>query len=169
MITLFIGGQKSGKSKLAEKYTLKLSKKCKNKKPNYIATYDDSYGDKQMKYKIKLHKKQRQDKFETINETIDLVKVIKPNHTYLIDCISMWILNTIDFKEKKLIKKLKQLKKLSLNSNIVFVLNDVNNGIIPIDNITSKFVNRTGIVGQYLSKISDEVYEVKFGLKKKLK
>jgi len=56
MKTLYFGGQKSGKSLLAERKALSLSS---NEKPYYIATYDNSYDDKEMKQKIKLHKKRR--------------------------------------------------------------------------------------------------------------
>jgi adenosylcobinamide kinase/adenosylcobinamide-phosphate guanylyltransferase len=166
MIVLFIGGQKSGKSKLAEKYTLKISQ---NKKPYYIATYDNSYNDKQMTKKIKLHKKQRKNKFVTINETKRLDKIIDKYNTYIVDCISMWILNTLDTKIKKLKKQLKYIKNISKNSNIVLVLNDVNQGIIPLDKTTRKFVDRTGVIGQYLANISDVVYDVRFGIKVQIK
>ena len=164
MLVLFIGGQKSGKSKLAEEYTLKLSKK---QKPYYIATYDNSYNDSLMKRKIKYHKKQRKDKFKTINEISNLPKVIKKNKTYIVDCISMWIFNNLNLPKKKILKQLKTISQL--NTNIIFVLNDVNNGVVPLDKLTRKFVDRTGIVGQYLASLCHEVYDIKFGLSIKLK
>jgi len=164
MFILYIGGQKSGKSKLAEQHTLKIKNK---KKPYYIATYNDSFKDKQMKQKIKHHLKQRKNKFITINETKRLHIVLTKNNTYIIDCISMWIFNNINKSEKYLLKQLK--KVLNTNNNIVFVLNDVNSGIIPLDKITRRFINLTGIVGQYLAKNSDEVYDIKFGIKTKIK
>ena len=161
MKILYYGGQKSGKSKYAEKHTLKLSLS-----PYYIATYDDSYSDKEMKLRIKKHQKQRKDRFITIEETTDLVKVIDDDKTYLVDCISMWILNNID-TPKKLFKQLKKLKKSK--ANIVFVLNNTNEGVIPLDSLSRKFVDLSGIVGQKLAKMCDEVYEVKLGLKTQLK
>jgi len=166
MFILYFGGQKSGKSKLAEKKAIKLAKKTK-KKPFYIATYDDSYFDDEMKKRVKAHRKQRKNNFTTIEETINLPKVIKEGETYLIDCISMWILNHIEEDINILSKQLKQLKKL--NTNIVFVLNDVNSGVIPIDKISRKFVDTTGIIGQKLASFCDEIYEVKLGIKKRLK
>ena len=166
MFILYFGGQKSGKSKLAEKKAIKLAKKTK-KKPFYIATYDDSYFDEEMKNRVKNHKKQRKNNFSTIEEIKNLPKVIKDDETYLIDCISMWILNNIDNDLKVLLKQLKKLKKR--NSNIIFVLNDVNSGVIPLDKISRKFVDTTGIIGQKIAKMSDEVYEVKLGFSQKIK
>jgi len=164
MFVLYFGGQKSGKSKLAEKKALNISQ---NKKPFYIATYNNSYNDNEMEKRVLKHQKQRKNNFITIEEYLNLPKVIKKNKTYLVDCISMWILNNLDKKEYKLLKQLKQLSKIK--ANIVFVLNDVNSGIIPIDKISRKFVDLTGIIGQKLVSICDEVYEVKLGIGIKIK
>jgi len=164
MFVLYYGGQKSGKSKLAEKKAIKLAKKTK-KKPFYIATYDDSYFDDEMKKRVNLHKKQRKDNFITIEEIKNLPKVIKENETYLIDCISMWILNNNNIKI--LFKQLKKLKKL--NTNIVFVLNDVNSGVIPLDKLSRNFVDTSGIIGQKIAKMCDKVYDVKLGIAQQIK
>ena len=166
MFILYFGGQKSGKSKLAEKKAIQLAKKTK-KKPFYIATYDDSYFDEEMKKRVNTHKKQRKNNFITIEETLNLPKVIKKNETYLIDCVSMWILNNTNQNTKILFEQLKKLKKR--NANVVFVLNDVNSGVIPMDKMSRNYVDTTGIIGQKIAKMSDEVYEVKLGLTLQLK
>ena len=166
MVVLYFGGQKSGKSKLAEKKAIKLAKKT-NKKPFYIATYDNSYFDNEMKKRVNIHKKQRKNNFITIEEISDLVKVIKENETYLIDCVSMWILNNINKNIKVLFKQIKKLKKL--NTNIIFVLNDVNSGVIPLDKMSRKFVDTSGVIGQKLAKMSDKVYNVKLGISQQIK
>ncbi len=155
---LYFGGQKSGKSRLAEQKALELS----DSEPYYIATYNNSYGDNEMTKRIEKHQLQREDSFITIEEQNDLTKVIEDNNTYLIDCLSMWILNNIEKSENELIEQLEQLKQA--NANIVFVLNDVNSGIIPFEKETRKFVDLSGIIGQYIASICDEVYEVKLGL-----
>ncbi len=161
MKILYIGGQKSGKSLLAEKKTLELSKK-----PYYIATYDNSYHDKEMQQRIILHKKQRGDKFITIEETLFLDRVIEDNKTYLIDCMSMWILNIMNNKLKyeEILENI-----LSKNANIIFVLNEVTSGIIPMDKFSREYVDMSGRVGQRLAKECDEVYQVIVGLENRIK
>jgi adenosylcobinamide kinase/adenosylcobinamide-phosphate guanylyltransferase len=149
---------------LAETKALSLSN---DKKPYYIATYDNTYNDKEMSKRIQKHLQQRQNSFKTIEEIQNLEAVIKPNQTYLVDCISMWILNNIKKEEEALLLQLEKLSKIE--SNIVFVLNDVNSGIIPFDKESRKFVDLTGILGQKLASFCDEVYEVKLGLSLKLK
>ena len=164
MKILYFGGQKSGKSRLAEAKTLSLSPL---KKPIYLATYDNSYEDKEMQERISLHHQQRQEKFRTIEEPLNLAKVIKEKETYLIDCISMWTLNTLKQPLEELLKELEAINQK--NSHIIFVLNDVNAGVIPLNKESRKFVDRSGIIGQKLAEFCDEVYEVKVGLPIQLK
>jgi adenosylcobinamide kinase/adenosylcobinamide-phosphate guanylyltransferase len=164
MKILYYGGQKSGKSNLAEKKALTLAN---GKKPYYLATYDNSYGDSEMIQRVERHQLQRVNNFHTIEETKDLPAVVNDRETYLIDCVSMWILNNIEEDESTLLKQLEVLSKK--NANIVFVLNDVNNGVIPLDSLSRKYVDLSGIIGQKLASFCDEVYEVKLGLEIRLK
>jgi adenosylcobinamide kinase/adenosylcobinamide-phosphate guanylyltransferase len=163
MKVLYFGGQKSGKSSLAESKTLEIS----SSKAYYIATYDNSFQDSEMLQRIQKHKNQRKDNFITIEETTDIASIIKPNQTYLIDCMSMWILNTLDKPIESLLDMIDSISKI--DANVVFVLNDASSGVIPIDSQSRQFVDRSGIIGQALAKICDEVYEVKLGLEIKLK
>ena len=50
-----------------------------------------------------------------------------------------------------------------------FILNDVSCGIIPFDIESRRFVDFSGLIGQELAKLCDEVYEVKYGLESRLK
>ncbi len=161
---LYYGGQKSGKSILAEKKALNLAK---NKKPYYIATYNNSYSDSEMLDRVSKHKRQRDNKFITIEESLNLVDCIKDKETYLIDCISMWILNSIDKEESELLSHIEEIGKI--DANIVFVLNSVNEGITPLGKESRRFIDLTGIIGQKLTLICDEVYNVKLGLESRLK
>jgi adenosylcobinamide kinase/adenosylcobinamide-phosphate guanylyltransferase len=164
MKILYYGGQKSGKSLLAEQKALELTY---DKKPYYIATYDNSYADQEMQERIYKHQWQREDKFISVEEPFELPLVIDNRGTYLIDCISMWILNTLDIEIEELFEQIEALA--NRDSNIIFVLNDVSSGVIPIDSKSRRFVDRSGIIGQRIAKICDEVYEVKLGLKSRLK
>ena len=164
MKILYYGGQKSGKSLLAEQKALSLSI---DTKPYYIATYNNSYNDSEMQERIDRHQSQREAQFITIEETFDLSKVIRHNGTYLVDCISMWILNTLEESQESVMVRIEALGEI--DANIVFVLNDVNSGVIPLDKESRKYVDRSGIIGQKLAALCDEVYEVKLGLEIKLK
>lgn len=164
MKLLYYGGQKSGKSLLAEKKILSLSS---NSKPYYIATYNNSYNDLEMKNRIDNHKKQRQEMFVTIEEPINLINVIEDGKFYLVDCISMWILNTLDTPLDKLLNHLDELFKI--DATIVFVLNDVGGGVIPMDRESRLFIDRSGIIGQKIASLSDRVYHIVLGLERGIK
>ena len=51
----------------------------------------------------------------------------------------------------------------------MFVLNDVTHGVIPVDSLSRRYVDLSGIIGQKLASLCDEVIEVKLGLEQRLK
>ncbi|RXJ98640.1 cobinamide phosphate guanylyltransferase [Arcobacter sp. CECT 8986] len=163
MKSFYFGGQKSGKTSCAIKKVLEIS----NSKPYYIATYDNSYDDKSMQKRVQNHIKERGENFITIEEAKDLTKVIKSNETYLIDCMTMYILNNMDNGFEYMKRQLEEIFKI--DCNIVFILNDINNGVIPMDKYSREFVDLSGLVGQILAKNCDEVIEVKYSLERRLK
>jgi len=164
MKVFFFGGQKSGKTNAGSKKALELSK---DEKPYYVATYDNSYNDSSMQDRIDKHINERKEDFLSIEEPKDLTKIIEINKTYLIDCVSMWLFNNLEEKEETLKNQLKEICKI--DANIVFILNDVSCGVIPIDKESRRFVDFSGLIGQELAKLCDEVYEVKYGIERRLK
>ena len=163
MKILYVGGQKSGKSRLASSKAVEIA----TKKPFYVATYDNSFNDASMQNRIENHIKEREDMFETIEEAYHLQKIIKPHETYVIDCISMWLFNNLSQSEEELKQQLKEV--CEQEANIIFVLNNVNSGVIPFDSESRRFVDMSGIIGQFLAQLCDEVIEVRYGLEVKLK
>ena len=160
----YFGGQKSGKTKAGSKKALDLAQ---NSKPYYVATYDNSYGDVSMNERINRHISERKDDFICIEEAKDLRKVIELNNTYLVDCVSMWLLNNLLKSEDELKQQLRTICKI--DANIIFILNDVSCGVIPLDSESRKFVDFSGLLGQELASLCDEVYEVKYGIERRLK
>jgi adenosylcobinamide kinase/adenosylcobinamide-phosphate guanylyltransferase len=163
MKILYFGGQKSGKSSLAEAKALEIS----IAKPYYLATYDHSFGDSEMGVRIDKHRSSRGEEFITLEESRHLAGVIQPHQTYLIDCISMWLLNRLDESEEALVAEIEALGEI--DANIVLVLGDVSSGVIPNDPISRRYVDLSGVIGQKLAALCDEVYEVKLGFEKRLK
>lgn len=164
MKALFIGGIKSGKSKNAEKYVLEHSKN----KPIYLATTE--FFDKEMSEKVKKHKKDRGDSFETLEEPLHLNKVIQNQDSIiLVECVSMWINNMMHhgFSEEDMIK---QIKDISLqNAQVVFVINDVSCSVVSDNKLTRNFVDINGRVSQLLASKCQEVYNIVAGIKVRIK
>ncbi|MBL7035504.1 MAG: bifunctional adenosylcobinamide kinase/adenosylcobinamide-phosphate guanylyltransferase [SAR324 cluster bacterium] len=165
MKILFIGGIKSGKSRLAEKRVLEMSKDLK---PVYLATTE--LLDLEMKERIAEHRQRRSDQFETIEEPLNLVEVLQNNQSpVLIECLTVWLNNAMHHQvsEEKIVEEIKSL--LLLKCDIVFVLNEVGFGIIPDNALARKFADLSGKIAQLLGKACDEVNLCVAGLSVKLK
>ena len=164
MKTLFIGGIKSGKSINAEKYALKLSLE----KPIYLATTE--FFDDEIKERVQKHQTQRSDKFETLEEPLELFKTIKQtNSLVLIECVSMWINNMLHHKrsEESMLKEIEAL--LHLTNDLVFVVNDVSCSLVSDNKLVRKFVDINGRISQLLASKCDEVYHTTAGISVKIK
>ena len=164
MKTLFIGGIKSGKSFLAEKYALKNS----SSKPIYLATTE--FIDSEMSERILKHKEQRSNRFTTLEEPLHLTQTITNcEGTVLVECVSMWINNML-YHEKNYVDIQAEIESLlKLDANIVFVLNDVGSGIIPDNKLAREFVDISGKISQLIAKNCDEVFHVIAGIGTKIK
>lgn len=163
MKVLYFGGQKSGKSNAAASKALSIA----TSKPYYVATYDNSYQDSEMHTRVRKHVVERQSHFETIEASHHLREVIQMGETYLVDCLSMWIFNNLERDEAELLSELAFI--LASDCNIIFVLNDVSCGIIPIDEESRRFVDLSGIIGQFVASHCEEVYRVSFGIEERIK
>jgi len=164
MKALFIGGVKSGKSRLAEEYTLKNA----TSKPFYLATTE--FIDQEMQERIADHKRQREEKFITLEEPLYIDTIIQEHTgTILVECLSMWINNMLyhDFSFEAMQKQIQNIMRE--NKNIVFVLNDVGSGIIPDNALAREFVDISGKIAQLIAQDADAVFHVIAGIGTKIK
>ncbi len=164
MKTLFIGGIKSGKSRLAESYILKQAKQ----KPYYLATTE--LIDDEMRERITAHQQRRQDRFTTLEEPIQLLNALKNcASTVLIECVSMWLNNMLyhHHNETQILQELSDC--LQLPNDLVFVLNEVGLGVIPDNPLSRQFVDLSGKAAQLLSEHCDQVFFCCAGLTLRLK
>jgi Adenosyl cobinamide kinase/adenosyl cobinamide phosphate guanylyltransferase len=135
MKILITGGVKSGKSRHAEKRILSLAN---GTKPVYLATTE--LNDSEMKKRILKHRQRRGNSFETIEEPLRLASELnRIQRPVLIECLTMWLNNALHHKysEKKIFTEIFNL--LSLECDVVFVLNEVGLGIIPDNILARKF------------------------------
>ena len=161
---LFIGGIRSGKSRNAEEKILQNS----FKPPTYLAT--NEFFDAEMQERVSKHKKQRADKFTTIEEPLKLTHAIKNTHTpVLLECVSMWINNMLYHKqsEKEILQEIESL--LTLDTDIVFVINDVSCSVVSDNSLVREFVDINGRLSQLLASNCDAVYNTVAGISVKIK
>lgn len=164
MKTLFIGGIKSGKSRLAESYILENAKQ----KPYYLATTE--FIDDEMRQRIVVHQQRRQDRFVTIEEPVQLQTALKLcSGSVLIECVSMWLNNMLyhNKSEELIFQELNTV--MQLNIDMVLVLNEVGLGVIADNPLARQFVDLSGKTAQLLGEQCDKVYFCCAGLKVQLK
>ncbi|CAG7856114.1 adenosylcobinamide kinase / adenosylcobinamide-phosphate guanylyltransferase [biofilm metagenome] len=164
MKTLFIGGIKSGKSRLAEAYILEQSKQ----KPYYLATTE--FIDKEMALRIAEHQQRRQDRFIILEEPVHLRKALSEcSSPVLIECVSMWLNNMIFYKQPDELIFQELEAALLMPLDLVFVQNEVGLGIVPDNALARKYIDISGKCAQMLAAHCDMVFYCCAGLSLTLK
>jgi adenosylcobinamide kinase / adenosylcobinamide-phosphate guanylyltransferase len=158
--TLFIGGVKSGKSKLAEAYVLEQAKAAK---PYYLATAECI--DDELRARICVHRERRGDKFILIEEAVELKQALQDcPGPVLIDCISMWLNNLLyrQWPDSYILDKLDEIMRLPVTMTLV--QNEVGFGIIPENALARQFVDLSGKASQLIGEKCNHVYYCCAGL-----
>lgn len=160
MKTLFIGGIKSGKSRLAETYILE---QAGDLKPYYLATTE--FFDDEMQARIAVHKQRRQDFFDTLEEPVRLFEALKDcRRPVLVECVSMWLNNMLyhGHSETAILDEMQAV--LQIPCDMVLVHNEVGLGIIPDNPLARRFVDLSGKASQLIGQHCDRVFFCSAGL-----
>jgi len=169
-IILATGGSRSGKSA----YTQNIAESLPGKRA-FVATCPvPSNQDPEMLERVIRHQQDRLgDHWETIEEEIDLQKVLKGYgevDILLIDCLTLWISNLIhhnpDISEDEITVICREFIQLSRQrrGTVIFVTNEVGCGIVPENGIARKFRDLSGRCNQAMAKGADEVIFFSCGL-----
>lgn len=157
MIHLILGGARSGKSRLAESIAQQS-----NFNVIYIATAQAL--DIEMQNRILHHQQHRPEHWNTIEEPLYLALQLKqldrPNQFILVDCLTLWMSNLLLHENADLqIQQCIQLLEIlpTLQSHIILVSNETGLGVIPIGEISRKFVDESGRLHQQLGQLADNV------------
>ena len=166
MKTLFIGGVKSGKSRLAERYILD---NCGQQyKPYYLATTE--FLDDEMRSRIAVHQQRRQDSFVTLEEPLYLLRVLAACQLpVLVECVSMSLNNALyhQWSEAAILRELAAVMQLPVD--LVLVHNEVGQGIIPDNVLARQFVDLSGKAAQLMASYCDTVFFCSAGLQLRMK
>jgi adenosylcobinamide kinase / adenosylcobinamide-phosphate guanylyltransferase len=165
MKTMFTGGIKSGKSRLAEAYILEQSV---GSKPYYLATTE--FIDEGMRERIDAHRERRQDTFVTIEEPAKLLAALQQcPGPVLVECISMWLNNQL-FHGVSVADILAELDAaMQVPCDMVLVLNEVGLGIIPDNPLARQYVDLSGKAAQLIAAHCERVFFCSSGLKLQMK
>lgn len=178
--TLILGGARSGKSRHAEALA-----SASGKQVIYVATAQAH--DSEMSARIAMHRQQRNQQWDTVEETIALGDVIKryskSETLLLVDCLTLWLSNLLfseatDYPEVGAINppaafKIQREQFLSalseVKGDIILVSNEVGTGIVPTGAISRWFVDEAGRLNQDVAALCDKAVLVVAGLPLTLK
>lgn len=166
---LVLGGARSGKSHYAEQRALVSELEC-----IYIATAQA--GDEEMAERIRHHREQRSGFAYTIEEPVELARVISeqmsPTRCLLVDCLTLWLTNLLLLDNESRFSHEKSAFFDVLKHHrgqIIFVSNEVGQGIVPMDALSRRFVDESGRLHQQLASVCNRVAFVIAGLPQVLK
>lgn len=154
MIYFITGGERSGKSRYAQKLALTLSDT-----PVYIAT--SRVWDNDFEKRVKRHKDERDDRWTSIEEEKYLSKIDLKNKIVVVDCVTLWLTNFyVDTKynvEESLKEAKAEFEKLSqADCTIIIISNEIGMGVHAETEMGRKFVELQGWMNQFIAAKADK-------------
>ncbi|MBE8592080.1 bifunctional adenosylcobinamide kinase/adenosylcobinamide-phosphate guanylyltransferase [Pseudomonas sp. MAFF 301449] len=169
MLQLILGGARSGKSRLAEKLAVDSALPV-----IYIATSQPLDGE--MNARVALHRERRSDDWGLIEEPVELARVLRENaavgRCLLVDCLTLWLTNLLMLEdaERLVFERDELLQTLaSLPGEIIFVSNETGMGVVPLGELTRRYVDEAGWLHQALAERCQRVVLTVAGLPLTLK
>lgn len=153
---LIVGGQRSGKSRHAERLALRWAAQP-GQSVTVLATAQAL--DEEMRQRIALHQAQRPAGFATLEEPLRLTQALHqaaaPGRLLVVDCLTLWLTNWLmpmngraDLAGWQ--AECDALRALlpSLPSPVVFVSNEVGWGVMPLGREVRHYVDELGRLNQ---------------------
>ena len=168
-ISLILGGVRSGKSRLAEQLAHQTQQPV-----TYIATAQAH--DQEMHERIQDHQKRRPPHWKLIEEPFSLGTQItnqqSQNGCLIIDCLTLWITNLLLNPDPLAWNQERASFLTALRHNqctLIIVSNETGLGIIPLGELSRRFVDAAGAIHQELAMQADTVIFMVAGLPQILK
>ncbi len=169
MLTLILGGARSGKSRLAQRMAAQA------KRVSYIATAQAG-DDAEMIARIERHRSDRPSSWQTIEEHLSLgdavARAASDSDAVLVDCLTIWLSNlfyahrdeTTQHVEETARAQLQQTAASAAHCHVILVSNELGSGTVPEAAVTRAFRDMQGLLNQWTAEIADEVILTVAGL-----
>lgn len=157
-LILITGGCRSGKSRYALDYANQhFSKKM------FLATCQAP--DEEMVRRVEEHKKLRGPEWLTIEEPIEIADQMKRYgngvEVILLDCLTLWLSNLLlkGDNDSKIMEETDRLIQTlrERRTSVIIVSNEVGMGIVPVDPLSRRFRDLSGMANQRIAGEADEV------------
>ena len=169
MLQLILGGARSGKSRLAEKLAAGSGLAV-----TYIATSQPLDGE--MNERVRHHRERRPGHWALVEEPVELARVLRDNARadsfLLVDCLTLWLTNLLLLEDPQRLSadSYALLECLAeLPGEIVLVSNETGMGVVPLGELTRRYVDEAGWLHQALAERCQRVVLTVAGLPLTLK
>ena len=169
MLQLILGGARSGKSRLAEQRAADSGLAV-----IYIATSQPLDGE--MNARVQSHRDRRPPHWALIEEPLELARVLRDNaridRCLLVDCLTLWLTNLLmveDPQRLALEREALLVCLAQLPGEIIFVSNETGLGVVPLGELTRRYVDEAGLLHQALAERCQRVTLTVAGLPLTLK
>jgi adenosylcobinamide kinase/adenosylcobinamide-phosphate guanylyltransferase len=168
MKTLILGGARSGKSALAE-----MLARGGGREVVYIATAEAR--DDEMRARIAHHRARRPAEWSCVEEPLALAATLaahaRAERVLLVDCLTLWLSNLLHAGDARFeCERTALLDALpKLPGDVLLVTNDVGLGVVPMGELSRRFVDEAGRLNQSIAAVVERVLLVAAGLPLALK
>ncbi|WLG97176.1 bifunctional adenosylcobinamide kinase/adenosylcobinamide-phosphate guanylyltransferase [Pseudomonas sp. FP198] len=169
MLQLILGGARSGKSRLAEKLAAGTGLAV-----TYIATSQPLDGE--MNQRVAQHRARRPAEWALVEEPLALAQVLRDTaaseRCLLVDCLTLWLTNLLmlDDADRLAAEREALLDCIgALPGEIIFVSNETGLGVVPLGELTRRYVDEAGWLHQALAERCQRVVLTVAGLPLTLK
>lgn len=169
MLELILGGARSGKSRLAERLATQSGLAV-----TYIATSQALDGE--MSARIQHHRQRRPADWGLVEEPLELARALRdnaaPGRCLLVDCLTLWLTNLLmlDDDTRLAMQRDAFLEVLAeLPGRIILVSNETGLGVVPLGELTRRYVDEAGWLHQAVAERAERVVFTVAGLPMLLK
>src|SRR5688572_14821069 len=168
MLTLILGGARSGKSRFARSLCPTSSKVV------FVATA--RIEDEEMRARVNRHRLERPSNWMTVEEPLAIGNAVRrnvPGYDFiLLDCLTLWLSNlawerrtdTPEILEQAVLEELSQLASVPLETQLIVVSNEVGCGIVPESQVGRHFRDLQGWANQRMAGQAQVVYQIVAGI-----
>ncbi|WP_043114514.1 bifunctional adenosylcobinamide kinase/adenosylcobinamide-phosphate guanylyltransferase [Solimonas soli] len=168
--TLILGGVRSGKSRLAERLAAAHGDDVR-----YIATAC-ARDDAELAARIAAHRERRPAAWVCIEEPLALAAALRahaaPGRALVVDCLTLWLTNLLLADDGAALGREREALLAvtpMLPGAVFFVGNETGLGVVPLGELTRRYVDEAGVLHQRLAALSERVVFTIAGLPLALK
>ena len=169
MHSLILGGARSGKSRLAEQLA-----EASGLPVTYIATSQPLDGE--MNERVRLHRERRPAHSALVEEPVARAAVLHAEagegRCLLVDCLTLWLTNLLMLEDDQRLAQERDALLASLAQlpgTIILVSNETGLGVVPMGELTRRYVDLAGTLHQAVAERCQRVVLTVAGLPLMLK